>query len=67
MRHLQPLLVLLHLQLELLICDHTVLVSVLVSEHVRHNLLHSQARFYATFPIFHLLFDKLSKLNRVRK
>lgn len=61
--HCVPLLVFIHFQFEFVRCDHSVLISVLVFEHVGNNLLHGQAGLRATFPLGHLQLDELPELK----
>ena len=62
-----PLLVLLHLQLQLVGGDQTVVVPVLVLEHVCDDLLWVHARLHATFALCHLQLDELSELKQKRQ
>lgn len=65
--HCVPLLVFIHFQFEFVGCDHSVLVSVLVFEHVGDDLLHGQAGLRATFPLGHLQLDELPELKTWRE
>ena len=58
------LLVLLHLQLQLVGGDQTVVVPVLVLEHVCDDLLWVHAGLHATFALCHLQLDELSELKQ---
>ena len=57
------LLVLLHLQLQLIGGDQSVVVPVLVLEHVGDDLLWVHAGLHATFALCHLQLDELSELK----
>lgn len=61
-----PLFVLIHFKFQLVGCDHTVFISVLVLEHVGDHLLHGQPGLYATFALCHLQLDELRKLKLQR-
>ena len=67
MLHFFPLLVLLHLQFQLVGRDHSVFISVLVFKHVDHDLLHRQTGLDATFALFDLQLDELRKLETVKE
>lgn len=62
-----PLFVLLHLQFELVGCDDSVFIPVLVVEHVSDNLLYGHTGLYTTFSLCHLLLDELPKLEGIKE
>lgn len=62
-----PFLVFIYFQFEFFGLDHSVFISVLVSEHVVNNLLHGQPGPYTTFALCHLQLDELPELKWVER
>lgn len=63
--HSFPFFVFFYFQFELISCDHSVVIPVLVFEHVFNNQLHGQSRLYTTFALCDLQLDELPELKCV--